>query len=115
MLQQKLYDALNGTITGSINALKAPQDTPKPYSIYRTIADTNALNADGMDLSYNEVRFQIDTYAKTLTEIYSILSEIETIIIASTKFNAIIYQKFDDIENEEFRGVLDFKLIKRTA
>lgn len=110
-MEQLLYDTLKGSLNYDIYALKAPQNKGDNYAVYSTISDTKT-NTLFSQCDLQNVRFQIDVYSKDYPTVKNISNEIQSKLLGSTTFRAIIYETLDINDDEQigYRNIIDFKL-----
>ncbi len=111
IVEKLLYDCLKDT-EGGFYALIAPQNSPKPYSIYQVISDIKTYALEGQ-CDYPQTRFQINVYGDDLFKIVEISEDIQTKLMAYKSFTCIIHHTFSDVQDEGsmFRVVIDFTCV----
>jgi len=111
-MDELLATCLSGEVY-KVYAYFAPQSKVKPYGVYDVISNSRDNHSTGQG-AVKEVRYQIDVYGSTKSEVDEIALSIENKLLNCSTFSAVIFQSFGDVEddNKTFKYVLDFKLWK---
>ena len=91
--------------------IQAPQNTSTPYAVFYVVNDSKINCADGMDASYEDVRFTINIYDSDLVALQIKRDDILTKLNGCIDFSAFIYQTLEDMpDGKVYRSIIDFKL-----
>lgn len=105
MIEAKINNILKNLCGGRVSPLVAPQGTSPPYLCYTKISEVYDDVMCGQ--SSVEYCFQIDVYAKTLTEAETIKQHAYKCLKPLKPFNIVNRQDYES-EAELYRATLEF-------
>lgn len=111
MIEQKLYAHISDNVPalgGRVYPKLMPEECQKPAVVYGVIhnADVETLGC----VVGSDIRFQIDIYSLSYSEVKMIRNEVKTALY-SFEYKPLHLSSMDDYEDETklYREILDFK------
>lgn len=83
MIENTIYTALSGLASGRVYPIVMPEKGTVPAIVYQRISSTPENTLDG-GATIDQIRIQVDTYAKTYAEAKNLASQVRTALESSS-------------------------------
>mgnify|MGYP006921298104 CR=1 FL=1 len=113
-IEQDLYNALDGLASGRVYPLVIPEKGTVPAIVYSRIASTPENTLEG-GATIDQIRFQVDTYAKTYAEAKTLANSVRG-VMESASFKGTLQTDQDLFEPDVklYRVTQDYYVWKRS-
>lgn len=113
MIEQELFSHLKTnvpSVSERIYPLIMPQGCIKPALVYTVVSDGDQQTISGC-VTAQQVRFQVDIYGTSYTEVKGILTEVKSALYSFNTYPLGLNSR-DGFESEQelFRQIIDFTL-----